>query len=120
MWQRAARWVSQHGPTLALHSMRDSARAAGFSAASTASEPPEAMYAWLVPAGARLTRSSASASAGSVVKKLVWAWATGMDEFALDPSRATLAIGATGLDGDTFENKQLMDKYGIQINFKLL
>ncbi len=42
------------------------------------------------------------------------AWRT--DEFALDPSRATLAIGATGVDGDTFKNKYLMDKYGIQIN----
>ena len=38
------------------------------------------------------------------------------DEFALDPSRLTLAIGATGIDGDTFKNKYLMDKYGIQIN----
>ena len=42
------------------------------------------------------------------------AWRT--DEFALDPTRATLTIGATGLDGDTFKNKELMDKYGIQIN----
>ena len=42
------------------------------------------------------------------------AWRT--DEFALDPTRATLSIGATGLDGDTFKNKELMDKYGIQIN----
>lgn len=42
------------------------------------------------------------------------AWRT--DEFALDPSRATLAIGATGVDGDTFKNKMLMDQYGIQIN----
>lgn len=38
------------------------------------------------------------------------------DEFALDPSRCTLAIGATGVDGDTFKNQYLMDKYGIQIN----
>ncbi|MFT3812250.1 MAG: ornithine decarboxylase [Acidovorax sp.] len=38
------------------------------------------------------------------------------DEFVLDPSRATLVIGDTGLDGDTFKNKELMDKYGIQIN----
>ena len=38
------------------------------------------------------------------------------DEFVLDPSRATLMIGATGMDGDTFKNKELMDKYGIQIN----
>ena len=42
------------------------------------------------------------------------AWRT--DEFAMDPSRATLAIGATGVDGDTFKNQYLMDKYGIQIN----
>ena len=38
------------------------------------------------------------------------------DEFASDPSRLTLVIGATGIDGDTFKNKYLMDKYGIQIN----
>jgi len=42
------------------------------------------------------------------------AWRT--DEFALDPTRATLYIGLTGMDGDTFKNKELMDKYGIQIN----
>ncbi len=42
------------------------------------------------------------------------AWRT--DEFALDPSRVTLCIGATGVDGDTFKNKYLMDKFGIQIN----
>jgi arginine decarboxylase len=45
---------------------------------------------------------------------LEMAWRT--DEFAIDPTRATLAIGATGMDGDTFKNKELMDKYGIQIN----
>ena len=38
------------------------------------------------------------------------------DEFALDPTRLTLAIGDAGIDGDTFKNKHLMDKYGIQIN----
>jgi arginine decarboxylase len=42
------------------------------------------------------------------------AWRT--DEFAMDPSRATLAIGLSGVDGDTFKNRYLMDKYGIQIN----
>jgi|TARA_R110000744_G_scaffold253753_1_gene369331 arginine decarboxylase len=45
----------------------------------------------------------------------IWeAWAK--DEFALDATRVTLLIGKTGLDGDTFKNKELMDKYGIQIN----
>src|SRR5947208_5553872 len=38
------------------------------------------------------------------------------DEFVLDPTRLTLSIGASGIDGDTFKNKYLMDKYGIQIN----
>src|SRR5689334_24396261 len=38
------------------------------------------------------------------------------DAFALDPTRLTLAIGNTGIDGDTFKNKHLMDKFGIQIN----
>ncbi|WP_299348811.1 ornithine decarboxylase [uncultured Maritalea sp.] len=38
------------------------------------------------------------------------------DEFVLDASRVTLAVGGTGWDGDTFKTKILMDKYGIQIN----
>lgn len=38
------------------------------------------------------------------------------DEFVLDPTRVTLAVGGTGWDGDTFKNDILMDKYGIQIN----
>lgn len=38
-----------------------------------------------------------------------------MDEFTLDPTRVTLYIGATGMDGDTFRHL-LMDKYDIQIN----
>ena len=42
------------------------------------------------------------------------AWAA--DEFVLDPSRITLYIGPTGIDGATFKREQLMDKFGIQIN----
>ncbi len=38
------------------------------------------------------------------------------DEFVLDATRVTLAVGGTGWDGDTFKTKILMDKYGIQIN----
>ncbi|WP_050527855.1 aminotransferase class I/II-fold pyridoxal phosphate-dependent enzyme [Pseudorhodobacter aquimaris] len=38
------------------------------------------------------------------------------DEFVLDATRITLAVGGTGWDGDTFKTKILMDKYGIQIN----
>jgi arginine decarboxylase len=41
-------------------------------------------------------------------------WST--DEFALDGTRVTLAVGQTGWEGDTFKTKILMDKYGIQIN----
>lgn len=42
------------------------------------------------------------------------AWAN--DEFVLDPTKITLHIGRTGVDGDTFKNKYLMDKFNIQIN----
>ena len=42
------------------------------------------------------------------------AWAT--DDFVVDPTRLTLYVGSTGIDGDTFKNEYLMDKYGIQIN----
>jgi arginine decarboxylase len=38
-----------------------------------------------------------------------------MDEFALDPTRITLHVGATGMDGNTFK-QLLMEKYDIQIN----
>ena len=38
------------------------------------------------------------------------------DEFVLDPSRITLDIGLTGVDGDTFKHAYLMDRYGIQVN----
>lgn len=39
-----------------------------------------------------------------------------VDEFVLDPTKITLHIGKTGVDGDTFKNKYLMDKFNIQIN----
>lgn len=42
------------------------------------------------------------------------AWRT--DEFVVDPSRLTLHIGRTGVDGDTFKHKYLMDLHGIQVN----
>lgn len=38
------------------------------------------------------------------------------DEFVVDPSRLTLHIGLTGIDGDTFKHEHLMDRYGIQVN----
>ena len=38
------------------------------------------------------------------------------DEFVLDPTKITLAVGLSGIAGDTFKNKYLMDQYNIQIN----
>ncbi|MCL1478775.1 MAG: aminotransferase class I/II-fold pyridoxal phosphate-dependent enzyme [Marinobacter sp.] len=46
--------------------------------------------------------------------KMEEAWAH--DEFVVDPSRITMAIGKTGIDGDTFKNEYLMNQFGIQIN----
>jgi arginine decarboxylase len=46
--------------------------------------------------------------------RMVEAWNT--DEFVVDPTRLTLYIGPTGVDGDTFKHEYLMEKYGIQIN----
>jgi arginine decarboxylase len=42
------------------------------------------------------------------------AWAD--DEFVVDPTKINLYVGKTGVDGDTFKNKYLMDKHQIQIN----
>lgn len=42
------------------------------------------------------------------------AWAE--DEFVIDPSRITVEISRTGVDGDTFKHELLMDRYGIQVN----
>lgn len=38
------------------------------------------------------------------------------DEFVLDPTKITIHIGRTGVDGDTFKNKYLMEQFNIQIN----
>ncbi|WP_449277940.1 aminotransferase class I/II-fold pyridoxal phosphate-dependent enzyme [Leucobacter sp. GX24907] len=42
------------------------------------------------------------------------AWDT--DEFVIDPSRITVEITRTGVDGDTFKHEHLMNRYGIQVN----
>jgi len=42
------------------------------------------------------------------------AWAG--DEFVVDPTKINLYVGKTGVDGDTFKNRYLMDQHGIQIN----
>ena len=38
------------------------------------------------------------------------------DEFVVEPSRVTVEISRTGVDGDTFKHDYLMDRYGIQVN----
>jgi arginine decarboxylase len=38
------------------------------------------------------------------------------DEFVRDPTRLSLYVGRTGIDGDTFKHEYLMDRYGIQVN----
>jgi len=46
-------------------------------------------------------------------EKLADAWR--LDEFVLDPTRATLAIAETGVGGDAFR-QELMNAYGVQVN----
>ncbi|MEP2671349.1 MAG: ornithine decarboxylase [Cyclobacteriaceae bacterium] len=47
-------------------------------------------------------------------QRLESAWTS--DDFVLDPTKINLHIGNTGVDGDTFKNKYLMDQFHIQIN----
>ncbi len=46
--------------------------------------------------------------------KIEKAWAE--DEFAVDPTKINLYTGKTGVDGDTFKTRYLMDKHNIQVN----
>ena len=50
----------------------------------------------------------------SGLRNMIKAWEC--DEFVLDPSRITIYIGATGIEGDAFKRSHLMDRYGVQIN----
>jgi arginine decarboxylase len=66
----------------------------------------------LIPAEYRVSGISQPLRSG--LKNMIKAWDT--DEFVLDPSRITIYIGATGIDGDAFKRSHLMDRYGVQIN----
>jgi arginine decarboxylase len=66
----------------------------------------------LIPAEYRSSGISQPLRSG--LKNMIKAWDT--DEFVLDPSRVTIYIGATGIDGDAFKRSHLMDRYGVQIN----
>lgn len=45
-----------------------------------------------------------------------WNEAWRSDEFVLDPTRVTLYVGRTGMNGYDFREKILMERFGIQIN----
>jgi len=66
----------------------------------------------LIPAEFRVSGIDQPLRSG--LRNMSKAW--DQDEFVLDPSRISLYIGATGIDGATFKREQLMDKFGIQIN----
>jgi arginine decarboxylase len=66
----------------------------------------------LIPAEYR--RSGIDQPLRSGLPNMIKAW--DCDEFVLDPSRVTIFIGATGIEGDAFKRSQLMDRYGVQIN----
>ncbi len=66
----------------------------------------------LIPAEYRPTCIDQPLRSG--LPNMIKAW--DCDEFVLDPSRITIYIGPTGIEGDSFKRKQLMDRYGVQIN----
>jgi len=66
----------------------------------------------LIPAEFRESGVDRPLFSGLDIMSQVWE----TDEFVLDPSRISLYIGLTGIDGATFKREQLMDKFGIQIN----
>ena len=70
----------------------------------------------LIPAEYRQSgiESYYSVETGWANSSMEQAW--DQDDFVIDPTRLTLYLGKTGIDGDTFKNEYLMDKYGIQIN----
>jgi arginine decarboxylase len=67
----------------------------------------------LVPADYRQTASPSQPTTGQVDR---WNESWRSDEFVLDPTRVTLYIGNTGLNGYEFREDVLMGRYGIQIN----
>jgi len=67
----------------------------------------------MIPAAYRPSGLDAYFDADHGGMPLEEAW--GGDEFVLDPTRVTLEVGRTGLDGDQFK-QLLMNRYDIQIN----
>lgn len=67
-----------------------------------------------IPAKYRETEMAEYYTRDTGWNRMETAWAE--DEFVLDPTKVTLHIGRTGVDGDTFKNRFLMDQFNIQIN----
>jgi len=63
-------------------------------------------------------RHSAVSSYRQVMQGALAEWneAWRSDQFVLDPTRVTLFLGNTGMNGYDFREKILMDRFGIQIN----
>jgi arginine decarboxylase len=63
-------------------------------------------------------RASAVSSTASIRQGALAEWneAWRSDQFVLDPTRVTLFLGNTGMNGYDFREKILMDRFGIQIN----
>lgn len=68
----------------------------------------------LIPQQYRLSGMSEYYDSDKGWNRLEQAWEE--DEFVLDPTKINLFIGNTGVDGDTFKNKYLMDQFNIQVN----
>ncbi|MDZ4716176.1 MAG: ornithine decarboxylase [Cytophagales bacterium] len=68
----------------------------------------------LIPAEYRQTGLAEYYNPENGWQRLDEAWAN--DDFVLDPTKINLHIGNTGVDGDTFKNKYLMDQFHIQVN----
>ncbi|NQD86901.1 aminotransferase class I/II-fold pyridoxal phosphate-dependent enzyme [Paenarthrobacter sp. CM16] len=64
--------------------------------------------------GSRYRETGSSMPLRDGLSELEDAWQR--DEFVIDPSRLTLDISKTGIDGDTFRHSYLMDDHGIQVN----
>ncbi|MFN9630578.1 MAG: aminotransferase class I/II-fold pyridoxal phosphate-dependent enzyme [Cyanobacteriota bacterium] len=67
----------------------------------------------LIPPDFRASAASPATHQSDAWQQLEGAWSS--DEFALDPSRITLEITETGLDGRAFQ-KLLMERFDIQVN----
>ena len=63
-------------------------------------------------------RASAVSSTASIRQGALAEWneAWRSDQFVLDPTRVTLFLGKTGMNGYDFREKILMERFGIQIN----